>query len=250
MDVLNGDMIRQLCVERSRGQAEHQWHDQISRWHTKKRRFSKGLYGGIWGDNTSSDKDLLEISILRRQVPFPLRDLCLILQLASSSASQYNVNRYQCSWFCCTILKLLEEELDMISIQEGRDFHRGSTYRNIVLHEVELRSAEEKDSHDTIAKVFEAAMANNRETREGSELNIGRSAVEALFSAHSDRHTRNTQAAKGALHIIAKRVEEEVSRNAAIEQMSPVNRAFARATIATPRLTYARRSSDSDSWGT
>jgi hypothetical protein len=213
------------------------------------------MYGGFRRNNAENaldDKDLLEISILRRQVPFPLRDLCLILQLASSSASQYNVKRYQCSWFCCTILELLEEELDMVSIQEGRDSHRGSTYRNIVSDEDartrELRGAE---SHDSIKKIFEAAIANMQETKEGSEVNTGRAAVAALFSAHNNKHTKIAEAAKGTLHIIAKRVEEEAARDAAIEQMSPVNRAFVRAEMhSTLGRTPARRPSGSDSWST
>ena len=62
-------MIRQLCMERGRDQAEQQWHDQISRWGTKKKKKR-----GMWGDSGGSESDdsLLEISILRGRELFPL----------------------------------------------------------------------------------------------------------------------------------------------------------------------------------
>ena len=119
----------------------------------------------------------------------------------------------------------------MVSIQEGKEFDRSCTYRNIVPDEdaraQEPRDVEGSDSHDAILKVFQVATMK-QETKEGSEANTGRTAVEAIFSAHNDKHTRATLAAKGALCTIARRVEEKTARDAATEQMSSVNRAFAR----------------------
>lgn len=247
---VDGSNPIQVCVERGRGPADRWWHpfsslgpakDQISRWPPKDRdgktkadmdMFKTGRANKLSADRWVHHEEFWLISSLRvtSLSTFAIRDFCLILRVVTNIAPQYNVKNYQCYWFCHAVLALSRKALPGLLGASGPEAARAGKWGD---HKITILALEraEKDLHELTKKEeeeesnLEVVTTSSPEVlREDKSDTVGR--IVAISRSHQ-HETKNgdEKAVRGALT----RARQEAAWEAGVEAMSPISRAFSKA---------------------
>lgn len=253
---MDGHPQTKVCVERGRGRADRWWHplsslgpakDQISRWplkgtdaktKTSLRKSIKGLQGS--DDGSIDDEDLWQISSLR--VPnittFTIRDLCLILRVITNMAPQYDVKDYQCYWFCLAVMALARMALPGLFQESGRDAARAGKWgeKGITILDLErarrnleeLTNREEQESSNV--EVVNAAFRKASAVTSSKVLQDANSnAVQKVVATSQEHQKAQKRGDEKVLRDALSHARHEAAWEAGVEAMSPISRAFARA---------------------
>ncbi|KAG8963488.1 hypothetical protein FRC00_006327 [Tulasnella sp. 408] len=253
---IDGNPQTQVCLERGRGRADRWWHplsslgpakDQISRWplkgtdaktQTSLRKSRKGVKGSENG--SIDDQDLWQISSLR--VPnittFKIRDLCLILRVITNMAPQYDVKDYQSYWFCVAVMELARMALPGLSQESGRDAGRAGKWgeKGIAILDLarakrnlqELTSKEEQESSNVEA-LNDAFRKASTVTSSKVLQEANSNAVRNIVAICQENQQAQKRGDEKVLRDALSHARHEAAWEVGVEAMSPISRAFARA---------------------
>lgn len=203
-----------------------------------------GKANKLSADRLVNHEELWLISSLRVTglTTFAIRDLCLILRVVTNIAPQYNVKNYQCYWFCHAVLALSRKALPGLLPAPGPGAARAGKWGDHKITILALEAAEkdlekltkeekeEESNLEAITETFRKAVtASSPEVLQEVLREDSRKAVGSIV-AFSRSHQHETRSGdEKAVREALTRARQEAAWEARVEAMSPVSKAFSKA---------------------